>query len=135
MSIVRNKKIMELRLKGWTLRQIGEELGVSDGRIGVILRQSYRVYCNALDRRQRIEEVKKAGLDEVFDANMVTLKDLSARAHGVLYQADVRKIEDLARFSEWELLNMRGIGKKAFIEILNLMKLRGISCRGEDATS
>ena len=129
MSIGRDKSILEFRLfKGMSYRQIGKLLGISQERVRYILNRCYQVMCATLERQEKLLNIKNARLEPPKE-NLVMLEDLSIRTCNALRSANIKDFEDLAKFREKDILELRQVGMKGITEIKNMMKLRGITFR------
>ena len=121
----REKKIIEMRLQGYTYLEIGKEFRVTQCRIRIITMKAMQ---KIQDRRSMLEsDIKNALLSTakiVFECNecndvctpLETLS-LSTRTLRSLIRNGVGSVQALVVCSESQLSNFRGIGANAIDEI------------------
>lgn len=133
MATTVEREAVRLRLQGWSLEKIGQLFGMSRERVRQIIKRWYRNFCKVWDKQDSIAEAKEKAKSEgleFMEDDCITLKDLSVRAQRLLIKHGVKDFEDLAKFSDRQLAGIKGLGRKNIKEIIALMKLRGICCRG-----
>ena len=119
----RNQKIIELRLfKRMSCKQLADQFGISPGRVQQIIKRCYRVMCKGMERSERLNHFGEVQCP-------LSLDDLPIKARNALRSVNVQQVEDLARFSEADLLDIPNIGLRRLRSIERLMHLHGISFR------
>ncbi len=119
----RNQEIVKLRVfKRMTYGQLSDVFGITEERIRQIIYKCYRGMCRDLERSERFRAFGGAQCS-------LSLDDLPVMTRNALRSANIKRVEDLSRFSEEGLLNIPYIGLKGLRAIERLMHLHGISFR------
>lgn len=136
-----------------TLEQAGMELGVTRERVRQLETKALRklqihiseLWCvpmsEAVALRRENERLKqlladqKAELEEQVpqSARPIEELDLSVRSYNCLKRAGIRTFGDLCNQSENEVIQLRNLGKKSFLEICNAMQANGLHFCEADA--
>lgn len=96
---------LELRRSGMTLQQIGAKLGVTRERARQLI----------INGERELERRAAAASADVGDIRSL---DLSTRAWNVLYRDEgCRTIDDVCRYSEYELLRTPHFGRLSLAEV------------------
>ena len=130
----RDRLILEMRLCGSTLEEVGNEFGISKERtrqiiIRVIQNMKGRAESLESDIRNSLLATGKIVFDDIKRESYTPIEmlNLSPRALNTLINGGVGSIEQLAICTESQLDNFRGMGVKALNEIRQSLWIRGYS--------
>lgn len=92
-----------------------------------LLERAYEEIANHKNINCSVEEVAEQAAKMVL-----TLEDLelSARSYNCLKRKGINTLRDLTEISEAELMKIRNLGRKSFLEVKNVMKKWGVNPKG-----
>ena len=142
----REKNIVLAHLKEYkTFSAIGKEYNITGGRVGQIYKRAIRRIKNParsrflsdltgqLEHDSAIEKAAKEARLQAVAINKaaleaITLEDLNltVRNHNCLSRAGVKTLADIAVLTLKELGNIRNLGRKGYLEVLDACKKHGV---------
>ena len=137
----RESEIVYRVLVGQRLKQIGEEMDLSEGRVREIWHKALFRWSNyqTLLRQRENEIVRlkeeidrlKAQLCNAVNQDLLATRlgslDLSARALNSLKAAEIETVADLVRLQKADLLKYRNFSKRAIVELSEWLEQHGLS--------
>lgn len=137
----RESEIVYRVLIGQRLKQIGEEMDLSEGRVREIWHKAlfrWSNYHTLLQQREdEIASLKgeinrlKAQLGKAVDQDLLATRlgdlDLSARSLNSLKEAEIETVADLVRLQKTDLLKYKNFSKRAIVELSEWLEQHGLS--------
>jgi hypothetical protein len=137
----RESEIVYRVLIGQRLKQIGEEMDLSEGRVREIWHKAlfrWSNYQTLLQQREDEivglkEEINrlKAQLGKAVDQDLLATRlgdlDLSVRALNSLKEAEIETVADLVRLQKTDLLKYKNFSKRAIVELSEWLEQHGLS--------
>ena len=134
-DLLRASRILELRKRGETYRQIGSQLGLSSERVRQIEFKANRIFnerdkmkegiktllykidyvvsrCNEGNKEETFDKIDKA----LYDTTIWDL-EITVRVANALKHSNIRTVGELVQKTRKELLEIRNLGKKSLKEL------------------
>lgn len=112
-TIMRNKKIADMRNNGMTYKKIGIQFGISNERVRQIVVKEERKREEATNKTKKIVEYDGQNLCDIPLDGI----GLSVRAFNCLLNANIKTMGELMKKSERELMKMKNVGRVTSREI------------------
>lgn len=124
-SYLKNKKYQDIILYRYrdkkTYGEIAEIYGISKDRVRQLINKIIKLL-----RRNKSEVILRYGIDnrpkDDIDINFL---GLSSRSYNTLQKNGLVKLEDILKLDVKELARIKGLGRKSFIEIVDIVKEYG----------
>lgn len=136
----RENEIVYLILSGKRLKEVGEEMGLSEGRVREIWEKALRKWANYANQLQQ-KEAEIVSLKEkierlesqLYDSlNPELLNkpigecDFSVRVLNSLKAAEIETVADLVRTKKTDLLKIRNVSQRAVLELSEWLEQHGL---------
>jgi len=123
----------KLTLEVWSNGSISPEKAISDA--AGIIHDQLRLFVGLAGEHEHVEvmveKVEEEPKDRILDRLLEDLK-LSVRSYNCLKRAGVNTLADLTGKTEEDMIKMRNLGNKSFVEVETKLKELGLSFREEE---